>query len=177
MPELKRALEIDPTVTLPRIGFFFYFARQYDEAIRRDLKLLEATPNFSLAHLTLGLAYEQKKDFSRAIPELKRAIELSGDRIFPAYLAHAYAVSGKTREARRILEELKQPSGKSYVYAWAIALVYAGLGEKDRAMEWLEKAYRNHDHDLAFSQVWPHFDPLRSDPRFQDLLHRMNLPP
>jgi TolB-like protein/DNA-binding winged helix-turn-helix (wHTH) protein/Flp pilus assembly protein TadD len=175
--ELRRALELDPTVTMARIGFFFYFARQYDEVIQRDLKFLEATPNFSLTHLSLGLAYEQKKDFSRAIPELKRAVELSGDKVFPAYLAHAYAVSGKAREAKRILEELKQPSGRSYVDPWAIALVYAGLGEKDRAMEWLEKAYRNRDHDMAYCKVWPQFDPLRSDPRFQDLLRRMNFPP
>jgi TolB-like protein/DNA-binding winged helix-turn-helix (wHTH) protein/Tfp pilus assembly protein PilF len=177
LPELKRALEIDPTVPLPRIGAFFYFARQYDEAIRRELKVLEATPNYSLAHLLLGLSYEQKKDFSRAMPELKRAVELSGDKVFPAYVAHAYALSGKTSEARRILDELKQPLGKSYVDPWAIALVYTGLGERDRAMEWLEKAYRNRDHDMAFCKVWPHFDPLRSDPRFQDLLRRMNLPP
>jgi len=175
--ELKRAMELDPAVTLPRIGFFFYFARQYDEAIRRDIKLLDATPNFSIAHLSLGLAYEQKRDFSQAIPELKRAMELSGDKVFPAFLAHSYAVSGNTREAKRILEELKQPSGKNYVDPWAIALVYAGLGEKDRAMEWLEMAYENRDHDMAYCKVWPHFDPLRSDPRFQDLLRRMNLPP
>jgi len=164
-------------VALPRIGAFFYFARQYDEAIRRELKVLEAAPNYSLAHLFLGLSYEQKKDFSLAIPEMKKAIELSGDKVFPAYVAHAYALSGKTREARRILEELKQPSGKSYVDPWAIALVYTGLGQRDSAMEWLEKAYRNRDHDMAFCKVWPHFDPLRSDPRFQDLLRRMNLPP
>ena len=75
---------------------------------------LEAVPNYSVAHLILGLAYEQKKDFSRAIPELKRAIELSGDKVvLPAFVAHVYALSGNTREARKILEELKQPSGKS----------------------------------------------------------------
>ena len=175
LTELKRALDIDPMQHL--VGAIFYAARQYNEAIRWNLKVLETTPNYSPAHLFLGLAYEQKKDFSRAIPELKKAVELSQDKVFPAFVAHAYAVSGKNHEARSILEELKQPSDKSYVDPWAIALVYTGLGEKDRAMEWLENAYRNRDHDVAFCKTWPHFDPLRSDPRFQDLLRHMNLPP
>jgi len=175
LTELKRALDIDPMQHL--VGAIFYAARQYNEAIRWNLKVLETTPNYSPAHLFLGLAYEQKKDFSRAIPELKKAVELSQDKVFPAFVAHAYAVSGKNHEARSLLEELKQPSGKSYVDPWAIALVYTGLGEKDQAMEWLEKAYQNRDHDIAWCKTWPHFDPLRSDPQFQNLLRRMNLPP
>jgi tetratricopeptide (TPR) repeat protein len=154
-----------------------YWTDRHDDAIQQDLHTLEIAPNYALAHLCLGLAYEQKRGYSRALVELKRAVELSRDPQLPTFVAHAYAASGNSAEATKILEDLKQPSGRSYVDPWAIAVVYAGLGERNQAIEWLQKAYQVRDHDLVFSKVWPQFDPLRSDPRFQDLLHRMNLPP
>jgi tetratricopeptide (TPR) repeat protein len=177
--QAKRTLQLDPASPWANSGvaIFFYFTRRYDEAIQQSLRVLETAPNYSLAHLFLGLAYEQKEEFSRAVPELKRSVGLSGDRVIPAFVAHAYALSGQRDEARRILQDLKQPSGKNYVEPWLIALVYVGLGEEDQAMEWLEKAYQNRSHDIVFSKVLPQFDPVRSDPRFRELLRRMNFPP
>jgi hypothetical protein len=91
-------------------------------------------------------------------------------------LGHVYAVSGKKGEARTVLNELKQLSGQEYVPAYGIALVYAGLGEKDQAFAWLEKAYEEHAFKMAWLKVEPRWDSLRSDPRFADLLRRIGLP-
>jgi Flp pilus assembly protein TadD len=92
-----------------------------------------------------------------------------------AGLGHAYAMSGKKAEARAVLAELKQRSQQEYVPADSIALVYTGLGEKDEAFTWLEKAYEDHAFKMAWLKVEPQWDSLRSDPRFADLLRRMRL--
>jgi DNA-binding winged helix-turn-helix (wHTH) protein len=139
-------------------------------------KLWHADTNVEFEH-SVNAACEQKGNFPRSIAELKKAINLSEGNVIQTFVAHAYAVSGRRAEAREMIKKLKQPSGKCYVDPWAIALVYAGLAEKDHAMEWLETAYRNRDHDLVFCKTWPQFDVLRSDPRFQDLMRRMNFPP
>ena len=91
-------------------------------------------------------------------------------------MGHAYAMAGKRGEALKMLEELKQLSNRRYVPPSGMATVYVGLGEKDQAFEWLEKAYEERDRWLVFLKVDASLDPLRSDPRFQDLLRRMNLP-
>ncbi len=94
-----------------------------------------------------------------------------------AALAHAFAVTGNVVEARKILADLIERSRRSYVSPTNIAVVYAGLGENDEAMEWLEKAVAEHNAGLLTLKVHPVFDPLRSDPRYQDLLCRIGLPP
>jgi TolB-like protein/DNA-binding winged helix-turn-helix (wHTH) protein len=179
LEEARNVVSLNPASPRANSGvaWVLYFTDRYDEAIRQDLHTLEIAPNYALAHLCLGLAYEQKRDYSRALVELKRAVELSRDRQLSLFIAHAHAVSGDSTEARRLLEDFKQPSGKSYVDPWAIAVIYAGLGERNQAIEWLQKAYQVRDHDLVLAKVWPQFDPLHSDPPFQDLLRRMNLPP
>jgi Flp pilus assembly protein TadD len=117
--------------------------------------------------------------YDQAIAGFKKLTMLKGDTEWSnsmAGLGHVYAVSGKKAEARAVLDELKQRSRKEYVPADNIALVYAGLGEKDQAFTWLEKAYEEHAFKMAWLKVEPYWDSLRSDPRFSDLLRRVGLP-
>lgn len=131
-------------------------------------------PNFGVAHYDLGQALVQKHMYSEAIAELETATNLSADSpICKSTLAYAYAVSGRRNEALEILNDLTRQS-KDCSSAAEIALIYAGLGEKDQAMAWLAKAYSERFNPSILLR--PGFDPLRSGPRFQDLLHRIGLP-
>ena len=99
-----------------------------------------------------------------------------GDPHALSHLGNTYARAGKVKEARDCLQEIRQRVKKDELGAYSAALVYAGLGEKDQAFEWLERAYEDRDQGMVFLKVDPPLDPLRSDPRFQDLLRRMNFP-
>ena len=176
--EKKRAVELDPlSLVMNRsAGWTFYFARRYDEAIEQYRKTLELDPNFAVAHLWLGEAYKQKGMHQEAILELQRASVLSGqDHAKLAALGHAYAFSGRRAEATMILEKLEEMSKRSYVPPYDFAVIFAGLGEKDKALEWLQKAHEDRSAYLVYLNVEPIWDSLRSDPRFIDLLRRMRL--
>jgi TolB-like protein/DNA-binding winged helix-turn-helix (wHTH) protein/tetratricopeptide (TPR) repeat protein len=151
----------------------FYWARRYDEAIEMARRHLKLEPASWGGHLWLGLSLEQKQEFPEAIFELKKAVELSDNKQFAGFLAHAYAVSGDKRSAEKILKDLEQLTQHSYVSSWWPAMIYSGLGKKEKAFLWLKKAYDDHEHDLVFSKVWPMFDPIRSDSRYQDLMKRV----
>src|SRR5262245_1054948 len=121
-------------------------------------------------------AYKQKGMYQQAVAELQRARALSGeDHVTAAALGHAYAMSGKRAEAIKALEELKELSERSYVPPYDFAVVYTGLGEKDKALEWLQKAVEDRSAYLVYLNVEPIWDRLRSDPRFNDLLRLMRL--
>ncbi|HSO76792.1 MAG TPA: hypothetical protein VLU47_18340, partial [Blastocatellia bacterium] len=124
----------------------------------------------------LGLAYEQKGLYSEAIDQFQQGVKLSGSPLMIALLGHAYAVSGKKVEARRILADLDQQKQR-YVSPYTIATIYAGLGEKDQAFKWLEKAVEDRDIWLMNLKVDPVLKSLRSDPRFERLLQRIGLTP
>ena len=177
--EAKLAQEADPVS--PIIGLLagrtFYVARRYDQAIEQLHKALEMDPHFPRAHWWLAKAYEQVGRHEEAVAESQKAVSLSaGEPTYFGQLGHAYAVSGKKTEAQKVLAELKDLSKRRYVAPFDIALVYMGLGDKSRALEWLEKAYEDHSDWLAWIKVWPQFDSLRGEPRFQDLLRRLGLP-
>jgi tetratricopeptide (TPR) repeat protein len=142
-----------------------------DEAIEQSRRTVDMDPNFAIAHFELGEAFVQKHSYNEAIAEFQRAIELSGGSTSSyANLAYAYALSNKRNEAVKILNDLKTRSTRN---ASEIALMYVGLGEKDQAMKWLEQAYNEHFNPSILLR--PAFDPLRSDPRFQNLVHRIGL--
>jgi TolB-like protein/Tfp pilus assembly protein PilF len=178
LAEIERARQLDP-VSLginSDEGWFLHFARRPDEAIAQLRRTLELDPDFGYAHFTLGNAYELKGEFDQAIFEYQTAIALSGNlsgRI--ASLGHAYAMTGRKHEARQILKRLKELSNHGYVSPYHTALVYVGLGEKDKAFMWLEKAHSDHYWMMAFLKVDPRLDPLRSDLRFQDLVRGVGL--
>ena len=181
LAERRRALELDPlSLSINfELGIAYYYARDYDRAIQQFQKTLELDPNFPLVHWALPAAYEQKGMYDEAIAGFKKGIALRGGTEWSfsmSGLGHAYGVAGKKAEARAVLDELEQRSRQEYVPADSIALVYAGLGEKDQAFAWLEKAYNEHAFKMAWLKVEPGWDSLRSDPRFADLLRRVGLP-
>jgi TolB-like protein len=178
--EAKRALELDPlsVVVNETPALEFYFARQYDSAIEQERKVLELDPNFITAHNVLGGSFVYKSMYNEGIPEFKKSLAISpGDERTLGFLGLAYAQSGRRAAAQNVLDQLNQLSKKEYVEPVPTAQIYTALGEKDKAFEWLEKAYEERSWYLGFVKVDRPFDPLRSDPRFVDLLRRMNLQP
>jgi eukaryotic-like serine/threonine-protein kinase len=175
--EVKRALELDPlSLTINYfLGNTYNFARQYDQAIEQYRKTLELDPNFFISQTFLGLTYVQKSMYKEGISELEKAVAISPSNLSLAFLGYGYAAAGRRLEAQKVLAQLNETSKEKYVPALYRALIYAGLVEKDKAFEWLEKAYE--EHYIIAIKVSPVFDPLRSDPRFTDLLRRMNLQP
>jgi eukaryotic-like serine/threonine-protein kinase len=177
--ESKRAQELDPLSieTNAVAAQNLYFAHRYDEAIDLSRKTLDMDPTYWIARLFLGLSYEARGDLSRALVELQSAKETETTIPFPsAELAHAYAVSGRKREAEEILRQLKDRSKQSYVPAYNFAEIYIGLGDKEQALASLEKACADRSMLLTFLKVDPELDGLHSDPRFKDLLRRVGLP-
>jgi tetratricopeptide (TPR) repeat protein len=174
---MKRAFELDPMSPGRRVhlGWAYYHDRQYDEALGMAREALEfgIDPN-SLGFR--GMSYREKGMYEEAIAKLRN--EATRDDIaFLAHLGNTYARAGRVGEARECLRKLKERSREGDVVgAYATALIHAGLGEKDEAFKWLERAYEERDKGMAFLRVDPTLDPLRSDPRFQDLLRRMNFP-
>jgi len=176
----KRAQELEPLspVISGGVGWALHYARRYDEAIDYLRKTLEMDPNFARVHWYLGMPYEQKGMYKEAIAEFEKALSLSGGSpSMMAALGHAYALAGRGPEARKILAQLQELSRARYISPFDIATVHAGLGDQERAFEWLEKSYADRSWGLFRLKVDPWFDRLRPDPRFANLLRRMNLAP
>jgi eukaryotic-like serine/threonine-protein kinase len=177
--EGKRAQELDPLslITSAALARPFYNARRYDEAIAQSKKTFEIDPRYHRAFYWLGLAYEQKSMFDQAVAAFHQAIIYSDS--VPLYVAaagHAYAAAGRRPQALKVLQRLEALSSKSYVSAFDIALIHLGLGDMDRAVEWLERAYQERSDGLVFLNVDPRLDRLRLDPRFGSLVRRVGLP-
>jgi TolB-like protein/Tfp pilus assembly protein PilF len=177
--ESQIALKLDPLDDSINqyLGWHHIHARQFDRAIAQLEKTLEQNPDFFLARVTLGMAYEQKGEVVKAIDEFKKAYRFEKNAIVLGFLGHAYAQAGRMDEARKILEELEELSKRIYVPAFSIGLIYTSLGQNTQAFEWFEKAYAAQNEWLNWWKVAPEVDILRSDPRFQDLLSRLNLMP
>jgi tetratricopeptide (TPR) repeat protein len=178
LAEARRAQALDP-VSLPagaNTAVALYFGRQYDHSIEQSLQVLESSPNFARSYEDLGRAYLEKGMSREAITAFKKAVTRSGRGSgFVASLAHAYALCGRRTEALNLLKELSEFAQKRYASPFAFALVYTGLGKKDQAFAWLDKAYEERASALPFVKINPRFSTLHSDPRFQKLLRRMGL--
>ncbi|MBZ5564385.1 MAG: tetratricopeptide repeat protein, partial [Acidobacteriia bacterium] len=180
LAENQRALDLDPLSPIMNsiYGWHLYFAGHDDEAIAQLRKTLEVNPDFPPAYFYLGLPYEHKGIYKEAIAKFEKALQLSGGGpIYVSALGHALGVAGRRTAAQRYLVVLEDLSRRSYVSPYDFAVVHAGLDHKDLVIAWLGKAYEDHSFRLIYLKVDPMFDPLRSDPRFQDLLRRMNFPP
>ena len=178
LAEMNRASELNPlspSLNLA-LGYRFYYAHQYPEAIGQIQKTLAMDANFVPAHVYLGRAYAKKGTYPEAIAEMRKALELSeGDTNELAALGHAYAVAHQEGEAKKILDQLKERSQQTYVQPSLIAVIHVGLGDKNQAFDWLQKAFEDRSAGLLYLKVDPAFDSVRSDPRFIDLVHRVGL--
>ena len=181
----KRAIEIDPldVITNNEAAQTFYLARQYDQAIKQARIVIEMNSRFADAHVVLGLAYLQKEMYDQAIAEFQNAEGLAelqkGDTRYnaSANLGYAYAMSGKTSEARKMLGELRRLSEQRYVSPYGLAVVFTGLGDKDKAFEWLQKACDDRSNQIRIVNVDPKLDSLHADPRYPELLRCIGLAP
>jgi TolB-like protein/DNA-binding winged helix-turn-helix (wHTH) protein/Flp pilus assembly protein TadD len=175
--EMRKAEDLDPLSLIINtdLAELLVLTHYYDESIRQSRKTIEMDPNFALAHNQLGQAYFQKQMYEPAIAELEKSVHLSGGSpTCIANLARAYAASGRRSEAEKLLSDLKRRSSPNASLASQIAVIYVSLGDRDQAMNWLEKGYEERFNPGV---LWrPGFDPLRSDPRFQNLVHRVGLP-
>ena len=175
LTETKRALELDPVAVrnhkLP--GMILYFAGQYDRAIEQYEKALEMEPGYPQAQREIGLAYEQKGMYQEALAALKKTLDVPGNT--EADIAHVYAVSGNQSEAERILNELIQKSEHTYVSPYDIAIVYTGLGKREKSLEWLNRAYQDHSYFMSWLKIDPRLRELHSDPQFEALVRQVGL--
>jgi DNA-binding winged helix-turn-helix (wHTH) protein/TolB-like protein len=175
--EAQRALEDDPLSLIigSNAGWTLSLAGKGDQAIKILKKAIEIDPSFPRTHYRLGRAYAQKKLYEMAISELEQAVSLSGgDPCYKGSLGHVYAVSGNTNQARSVLRDLEGRTEQQYVPAYAIALIYAGLGDNDHAIIWLQKAYEDRSTSMVFLKLDPELSTLHSDPRFEQLSRRIN---
>jgi TolB-like protein/DNA-binding winged helix-turn-helix (wHTH) protein/Flp pilus assembly protein TadD len=175
--ELRKAQSLDPLslIISADLADALCIAHRYEESVQQSRKTLDMDPNFAVAHYQLGQAFQQMHMQSASIAELQKAVELSrGNTAFESNLAYAYAVSGRKEEAIRIAKDLESEQGRSSVADSNIAMIYVGLGNNDQAMIWLNKAYQARFNPSILLR--PAFDPLRSNPGFQNLLSRIGLP-
>ena len=176
---IKRALELDPLSPIinTNVGWIDYLSGRTDQAIEQYRKTLLFDPNFARAHLRFGFAYAHKGMYEESLAEFRRAFDLSGDSQALACIGYVHAAAGRRAEALRVLAELNERARRQYTSPYGIALIHTGLGDKDRAFEWLEKAFQDRSSWLIYLKVEPLFASLQSDPRAADLLRRLNFTP
>jgi eukaryotic-like serine/threonine-protein kinase len=176
--EIRLARELDPLSLVINVamGSGPYYKRQYDKAVEECKKTLELDPNFALARFVLGRAYVEQGEFEAGIAEFEKARAIVGSSsLGPGDVGNAYARAGRKSDAAKILDELLQLSRQGYSVSYDIALVYWGLGDKNQALEWLERAYEERSSFLDEIKVDPKWDGLRSDPRFVALMKKVGL--
>lgn len=176
--EILRARQLDPVSGLiaADAAWVFYLKRDYDQMMEQAKAAVELAPDYWLGHLQLGLAYEKKADFTRALQELEEARRMDDNSAILEMLAGAYAAAGRPDEARKITEEMVERSTKRYICAYEVATTYAGLKDRESAFLWLRKSLDERADCSPWIAADPKLDPLRTDPRFQDLLRRLGLP-
>ena len=176
--ESKKAQELDPLSLsiYTNIARALYYSRQFDQAIEQVQNALEMDQNFITAYIILGICYENKGMYKEAIAAFQKTVPLTHNAPWSvAALGHAYAASGKRSEALKIIKQLKDQSRQKYISPFHIGSIYNGLGDRDQAFEWFEKAYQDHSGLLIYLKIEPEFDVLRNDPRYLDLMRRIGL--
>ncbi|MFN2511460.1 MAG: protein kinase [Pyrinomonadaceae bacterium] len=175
--EGKRAIELDPLSLIANVELAatYGYARKNDRAIAQLHKIIEMDPNWYLAHMVLCQTYSYEGQLAEAIAECEKARGLNDDPAVLAYLSRAYALSGNSAEAMKIVAQLHELARQRYVPAYGFAFPYAALGDKDQAFHWLERSLQDRAWEITYLKVDPAMDSLRSDPRFNDLVKRVGL--
>jgi tetratricopeptide (TPR) repeat protein len=175
---MKRAQEVEPLslIMLAAAARPYYNARRYDDAIAQANKALEFDSTFARARYWRGLSYEHLSRPADAIREFQQLSARAPLSLHLAALGHAYAVGGYREKAQQVLKQLQARSDTGYVSPFDFATLYAGLGDRSRTLEWLEKAYQRRVPYMIYLAVDPQFDDFRAEPRFRDLVRRIGLP-
>jgi len=177
--EMRRALDVDPVSPIlnTALAEAFYFSRRYDEAIAQSRRTIDSYPQFWWPYIWLGCALREEKKYAEAVGAFRRGRDLSGDNLaLIAFYGHAQAIAGNGAEARAALHTLEQLRSTRFVPSLYPAGIYLGMGDSSKALDLLDRAYEERIDRLVFLGVDPMADPLRSNPRFRDLLHRVGLP-
>jgi len=177
--EVKRAQELDalsPIINTD-LGWYLLYAGRASEAVEQFRRTLDLDADYLAARWGLGASYAQRGLYDEAIDELRKAVTLSESSPVPmGHLGYAYGLKGDAAAAQKSLSELIRLADRQYVPASAVAIVHAGRGDTSQALDWLERAYQEHDFSLVFLDVAPWFKRLRGEARFEQLLRRMQLP-
>jgi serine/threonine protein kinase/tetratricopeptide (TPR) repeat protein len=179
MARMKKGQELDPLSLIINVavGWAFYNDRRYDEAIEQLRRTIELDPNYPVTYWILGLLLRKTGCYELAMAEGEKGVKLSGGSpLMRAALAHTFAAAGRTTEALQTIDELTELAKHRYVAPYFFAGIHVGLGENDRAIEYLEKSYEEHSHWLIYLHIDPSMDGLQDNPRFQNLLRRVGLP-
>lgn len=180
LAESIKARELDPIASFAgaNVGRSFFFARDYDRALEESRKVSEMDAEYPSPYVIAGFSFLHKRMFDEAVAEFQKVARLSNDSDYASPLiAYTYAVSRREDKAREIIRNLVKLSQSRYVPSDDIAVIYSGLGDKDRAFEWLNKAYDERSAQLVYLKINPMFYPLRDDPRYADLVRRIGLDP
>ena len=173
--QIKKAQELDPLSLIinTQAGLCYVYARDYDKAVEQFRKTIDLDPNWYLGHWFLGMTYELKGNLKEAYAEYQRAEDLVDDPYLLGHLAHVEAAMGRREDAEKTIQQMKEISKHRYVPAYAFALAYVGLGQKEEALGWLERSDEDRAWDILHVKVEPFFDPLRDEPRYKKLIERM----
>jgi tetratricopeptide (TPR) repeat protein len=174
--EFERATQLDPlsAVFAGELPVPYIFQGQYEKGIELEQKAMDLDPNFFMIPFGLGRIYSLKGNYSKATELFKKSFELGNSPISLGWLGNCYGLSGNKSEALKVFEQLKELSKqRRYVSSFYYALICIGLGDKDQAFQWLEESYRDKDPFMAFLKVDPSLNPIRSDPRFSNLMKRV----
>ena len=173
--EVHKAQSLDPLSSMiaTNVGWVYYLNRQYSEAEQAFRKVLEVDPGFVRAHTRLGITLLTEGKNQAAKQELQQALALSGDPYVKGLLAQTLAVSGNRGEANRMLAELIEDAKTRYVQPFGVALAYLGLGQRDKALEWLQKAFDDHTSTMVWAKIDPELDQLRDTPELKAMLSQM----
>jgi serine/threonine protein kinase/Tfp pilus assembly protein PilF len=173
--EARKSRELDPAAVRPHLslGYILSFGRQYNQAVEHLKNALEMQENSVVGHHVLGLTYSAMGKYNDAIAEYKESLRLGGATGVECYLVYALAKAGQPDEAEKILKRLE--TTKDYVSPAELAIAYLGLGDKEQALSLLERAYATHDPQMQFLVVDPHYDAIRSEPRFKELIRKVGL--
>ncbi len=175
--KVKKAIELDPLNSFfqSALAYYLYYARRYDDAIAQITKTLELDPASTLAPHLLGCCLLWKGDTAGAIAEFQRSKAVVAGAWYQGLLGYAYAISGDRPKAEQMLRELEEMAKRQYVSSTALAMVYLGLGEKEKALDWLDKSYQDQESACWYLTVEPIYDSVRNEPRFQAILKKIGL--
>ena len=180
MVRIKKSQDLDPLslIISVAVGWALYYARRYDEAIEQLRRTIDLDPNYPVTYWILGVLLRKTGCYEPAIAEGEKGVKLSdGSPLMRAALAHTLGAAGRTEQARQILDDLTKLAKQKYVAPYFFAGIHVGLGESERAIEYLQKCYEEHSHWLIYLHLDPSMDGLRDKPGFQDLLRQLGLPP